>query len=179
MVIASDVSELKETVTRMRRVLDEREVLIREIHHRVKNNLQIVSSLLVMERNRTETEPQERRGMDRALSRIRTIARIHQQLYDGRDFAHVDLSHYLRELSEDIAIAHDPGRELRLDVSDDGVGYDDRSKRIGGLGLSLVEALVSQMDGTITFANREGTHVTVSAPGESAHHAEQQDSLRG
>ena len=66
-VIASDVSELKETVTKMRRVLDEREVLIREIHHRVKNNLQIISSLLVMELNRADTEQQDRSGMDRAL----------------------------------------------------------------------------------------------------------------
>jgi two-component sensor histidine kinase len=97
------------------RSLAEREVLLREIHHRVKNNLQIVSSLLAMQADRTQSE-EARSSLTESGSRVRSMALVHQLLYGGRDLAGVDLGEYVRILSTELRAALDPRAELALDL---------------------------------------------------------------
>jgi PAS domain S-box-containing protein len=78
--------------------LEEKEVLLREIHHRVKNNLQIIISILRLQ-NRHITDP----GMQAILldseSRVRSMALVHEKLYRSIDLAHIDIGDYLRDLT--------------------------------------------------------------------------------
>ncbi len=120
-VTVSDLSEHQRTLHRLEDSLEEREVLLREIHHRVKNNLQIVSSLLVLERRDLGEGAADHRGLGRALSRVRTIARIHEQLYQGADLAHVDLAEYLRGLADEIVAAHRTEQPLRFESHFDAI----------------------------------------------------------
>jgi len=115
-VTVSDLSELKRAMHRLEDSLEEREVLLREIHHRVKNNLQIVSSLLVLERRDLGEDSGDYGGIGRALSRVRTIARIHELLYHGDDLARVDLAEYLRGLADEVVAAHRSEQTLRLET---------------------------------------------------------------
>ena len=78
------------------------ETLIRELHHRVKNNLQVVSSLLALQSNRTENET-ARQAMDEGRNRVDAMALIHQKLYMNDELASVDIKDYLENLSTSLA----------------------------------------------------------------------------
>lgn len=78
------------------------ETLIRELHHRVKNNLQVVSGLLSLQANRLEDET-ARQAMDEGRTRVDAMAMIHQRLYLDKDLAAVDIKEYLENLSLSLA----------------------------------------------------------------------------
>ncbi len=81
--------------------LREKNVLLREIHHRVKNNMQIVSSLLNMQAQ-TIDDPAARHPIDDAISRIYSIALIHEKLYRADNFTRIDMAAYVTELMDEI-----------------------------------------------------------------------------
>jgi two-component sensor histidine kinase len=78
------------------------ETLIRELHHRVKNNLQVVSGLLSLQSNRMEDEA-ARQAMDEGRNRVDAMAMIHQKLYMDKEIAGVDIKDYLQNLSVSLA----------------------------------------------------------------------------
>jgi two-component sensor histidine kinase len=85
--------------------LREKEALLSEIHHRVKNNLQIISSLLALQCERVTDQPVRLALMD-SQSRIRSMALIHEQLYKSRDLSRIDFSEYIGNLSRALLKAH-------------------------------------------------------------------------
>jgi PAS domain S-box-containing protein len=99
------------------RSLAEREVLLKEVHHRVKNNLQIVSSLLGMQADRATT-PEARVVIEESAHRVRSMALIHQLLYGGTDLARVDLGGYAHILAAELRGTLAPSAALKLDVDE-------------------------------------------------------------
>lgn len=77
------------------------EVLLKEIHHRVKNNLQIISSLLKLQSLEIENEG-IKNHFEEAIGRIRSMALIHEKMYSNSDLAEIDLASYLNKLAKDI-----------------------------------------------------------------------------
>ena len=75
-------------------------VLLREVHHRVKNNLQIVSSLLNIGDTDSTTDGSDRRTLSSVEQRVRAMALVHEHLYQKEDLAFIDLRVYLRDLGE-------------------------------------------------------------------------------
>ncbi len=106
---------LERALAEASRSLAEREVLLKEVHHRVKNNLQIVSSLLGMQADRAAT-PEAREVIEESSHRVRSMALIHQLLYGGTDLARVDLAGYARILASELRSALAPGAELQLET---------------------------------------------------------------
>ena len=92
-----EISEHRQTEERLRISLNEKEVLLKEIHHRVKNNLQIVSSLLDMQASSIDDQRVLRFFAD-SSNRIRTMSLIHEKLYRSSDLVHLDLDDYVRTL---------------------------------------------------------------------------------
>jgi two-component sensor histidine kinase len=86
------------------RALAEREVLLREVHHRVKNNLQVIAALLRIQARGTEPKAQE--PLFESIRRINAMGRIHEQLYRAQDFANIDLGRYLTELAAQAAASY-------------------------------------------------------------------------
>jgi two-component sensor histidine kinase len=78
--------------------LQEKEILLKEIHHRVKNNLQIIASLLSLQSAKFENAELLAQYQD-SQNRIRSMALIHERLYRSSDLAHIDFGNYLRELT--------------------------------------------------------------------------------
>lgn len=106
---------------RLEALLALKTVSLTEIHHRVKNNLQIVSSLLRLQSNKF-ADPAVREVFTECRDRINAMARLHEQLYDERGLSHLDFAPHLHELSEMLLRSHKPaGCELTLDVSADRV----------------------------------------------------------
>jgi PAS domain S-box-containing protein len=106
----TDISERKKDEKEILRSLREKEVLLKEIHHRVKNNLQIVHSLLALQAN-SITDSDMRSLFDESCNRIGSMALIHEKIYRSEDLSHIDFSHYLQELTQNIA-----GTYLRAEI---------------------------------------------------------------
>jgi PAS domain S-box-containing protein len=99
MVLAGvvDISDRKREEERLRAALKEKEILLGEIHHRVKNNLQIVHSLLDLQ-SASISDPAAVEMLRDGQNRIRSMALIHQLLYFSKDFARVDFATFLDNL---------------------------------------------------------------------------------
>ncbi|MDZ4349577.1 MAG: PAS domain S-box protein [Xanthomonadaceae bacterium] len=95
-----DVTESIESQLALRRSLAEKETLIREIHHRVKNNLQIISSLLYFESKKAQ-EPQGRDAFQTIRDRLRAMTMVHEKLY-ATNLTSVDLQDYIQTLVRDL-----------------------------------------------------------------------------
>ncbi|MEQ1515420.1 MAG: histidine kinase dimerization/phosphoacceptor domain -containing protein [Usitatibacteraceae bacterium] len=99
MVISAivDITERKQREEEMRTALREKDLLLGEIHHRVKNNLQIIHSLMDLQSMGT-TDPKVLELLRDGQGRVRSMSLIHQTLYQSHDFANVDLKQFLESL---------------------------------------------------------------------------------
>ncbi len=95
--LALNIATLKESEERLRESLMEKEVLLKEVHHRVKNNLQIISSLLSMQVSQIQEEGAADVLRD-SEARVRSMSLIHELLYRNEQFSSVDFSMYVRNL---------------------------------------------------------------------------------
>jgi two-component sensor histidine kinase len=106
---------------RLEALLALRTVSLTEIHHRVKNNLQIISSLLRLQSTKF-TDPAVRGVFTECRDRIKAMARLHEQLYEEVGQSHLDFAPHFRELAEMLVLSYTPpGCKLTLKVSADHV----------------------------------------------------------
>lgn len=112
-----DISTQKKQEEQIKKSLKEKEILLQEIHHRVKNNLSIISSLLELQK---EGMPQKIQDMlSSSQSRIKSIAKVHEKLYKSTTLSDIPMDVYITELSEEIAKAYISKKQridLRIDV---------------------------------------------------------------
>ncbi len=92
-----DITERKLREERIRAALEEKDLLLGEIHHRVKNNLQVIDSLLDLQASRTSDTATAAMLRD-SQNRVRSMSLIHQTLYQSHDFARVDFQHFIGQL---------------------------------------------------------------------------------
>ncbi len=92
--IVRDISHRKQTERRVREALQQKEMLLKEIHHRVKNNLQIVSSLITLAEQALD-ESHQRQVLKETSSRIQAIALVHEHVYATPNLSRIDLARYL------------------------------------------------------------------------------------
>jgi len=139
--------------------LAQKDALMREIHHRVKNNLQVISSLLSMQ-ERALTDPAARMAMNDTRQRITALALIYRALYQGVDIKHVDLKPFLEELTGQL-LAGDMSAHghVRTEVRADTLVIDP--DKLAPLALFAVEAVtnaqkhaLSERGGTLTVEFR-------------------------
>lgn len=96
-----DMTDQKNAENEIKRSLKEKETLLKEIHHRVKNNLTVISSLLNLQSRYIKDKDDLKMFME-SQSRAKSMAIIHQKLYDSSDLKHIDFEDYIRTLAKDI-----------------------------------------------------------------------------
>ncbi|MCB0760368.1 MAG: tetratricopeptide repeat protein [Flavobacteriales bacterium] len=135
--------------------LQEREVLMREIHHRVKNNLQIISSMLSMQSRRV-SDQDAKSGMIDSQHRVNSMSLIHEHLYRDENLAHVALPDYLNKLINNLMQSFDT-EQITVDreIADLQVDMDTAV----ALGLMLNEAFTNAMKHA--FSTDQPGHVNV------------------
>jgi two-component sensor histidine kinase len=106
------------------RSLREKETLLKEIHHRVKNNLQIISGLLQLQGDRMPSE-EARALIQESVLRVRSMALIHQHLYGVESLDRVDLGDYASVLAESLRSLLAPSVRLQVDAAVTEVALDD------------------------------------------------------
>ena len=93
--------ERKKAEEKIQASLKEKEVLLKEVHHRVKNNLQVISSLLNLQSQHI-TDKASRAMFEESQSRVRAMALIHEKLYTSEDLAHIDIAEYIHSLTHQL-----------------------------------------------------------------------------
>jgi two-component sensor histidine kinase len=132
-----DIEERKRTEERLRAALGDNLTLLREVHHRTKNNLQMLCDLLYLQLQAIE-HPEEHDDLRDAYARVYVLARLHDQLYHSMQSGRIALGAYLGRLLEGLAQDY-PGVTVRLDAPRDGLELDlDRALRVGLITNELV-----------------------------------------
>lgn len=136
--VAQDLSGLKRIESRLRASLAEKELLLREVHHRVKNNLQIICSMLAMQAGDLE-DVRTREQFEQSESRIRSMALIHEQLYDSEDFSEIDMQVYIQSLTANLSRSLSRNAPVSIEVAVEGLTIDmDQSLACGLIVSELV-----------------------------------------
>ena len=102
---STDITVRKQVENKLKASLKEKEVLLKEIHHRVKNNLQIISSLLRLQSGYIK-DKQALEVFQDSQNRVRAMALIHENLYQTNDLAKIDFSEYIRKLTNNLVYCY-------------------------------------------------------------------------
>lgn len=108
--------QLRERTADLVASLKERDVLLQEIHHRVKNNLQVISSLINMQIRKLDASA-SREALKECKTRIEVISLIHQKLYQATNFANVQFADYARSLASNVLHAGDATERITLEFA--------------------------------------------------------------
>lgn len=219
LIVAKDITKRRNAELELKTSLKEKEILLKEIHHRVKNNMQIISSLLNLQAAQAK-DANLGELLQESKNRVRSMALIHEKLYRSLDLAHIDFSEYVSSLTESlfkafrirgvsysvesktayldidkaipcglilnelisntlkhafpdgrtgrvsVSFSVSDDRQAVLSVNDNGIGLPpglDCSNTYT-LGLQLVYDLTSQLGGSVTVSQENGTGFTITFP---------------
>jgi two-component sensor histidine kinase len=123
-IVAQLLSTLHRLQAELQERVERRTASLAEVHHRVKNNLQIISSLLMLQAEKLSNAA-DKAVFDECRERIYSMARLHEQLYSSGKFSDMDFAAHLREMAEMLVRSHTPqGCILALEVRADPVAVD-------------------------------------------------------
>ncbi|MGE0567871.1 MAG: histidine kinase dimerization/phosphoacceptor domain -containing protein [Bacteroidia bacterium] len=116
--IAQDITESVNQKAHLENNLKEKETLLKEIHHRVKNNLQIISSLLNLQAY-TINDPDAKEKYRESIGRVKSMALIHEMLYQTKNLSEINASVYLNELSRFISDTYRLNNDIKIKLNID------------------------------------------------------------
>jgi two-component sensor histidine kinase len=125
-VVFKDISERKKTEEYIQNSLNEKELLISEIHHRVKNNMQIISSLLNMQ-SKIIKDPAALELLKEVQNRIKAMSLIHNKLYRSKNMSSVNFKSYMLSLANELFKSYgvtNDGVSLKTDLKNISLGID-------------------------------------------------------
>jgi two-component sensor histidine kinase len=151
--IAHNITEKKLVQQRMELSLKEKEILLREVHHRVKNNMQVISSILNLQSSYVSDE-YALTLLKESQNRIKTMAYIHESLYQNKSFTSVNFSEYVHTLVNNIVQSYSYSSEkIKLQINVDKVSLSLDSSIPAGL---IINELVTNSIKHAFPGNRQG-----------------------
>ncbi|HTY52338.1 MAG TPA: PAS domain S-box protein [Methanomicrobiales archaeon] len=118
-----DITERKRMEGQIAASLNEKEVMLREIHHRVKNNLQIVNSLMNLQIQKVG-DPATVSALTDTQARVRAMSLVHERLYKTRELSRIDLKDYITKLAEELMRSQKVTQKVGLDLRLQGISLD-------------------------------------------------------
>lgn len=155
-----DITQRKQAVEALHASLQENEILLGEVHHRVKNNLQVISGLLDLQ-VRASKNPRLIEMFHESQRRIRSMALVHETLFSSKNFTRIDLADYLRGLSQELFQAYNiKPEEIDLVIQTDGGIHMDINKAIP-CGLILNELISNALKHAFSGNGTEAITVSI------------------
>lgn len=114
--------EIKEKNEEVEQALSEKEVLLKEVHHRVKNNLQVISGLLELQ-NIKVTDENVKIALNEGQNRIQTVALVHKLMYQSESVSKVNMQHYLEELVQVLQLSY-AKQDQQINTKIEALGVD-------------------------------------------------------
>lgn len=130
-------------ITELNNILNEKELLVREVHHRVKNNLQIISSLLNLQSSYINND-KSREALRESENRVKSMSMVHEGLYRSNDLSKINFQTYLKNLITKLSISYgiDPDKiKINLEISNIKIAIDTAIP----LGLLITEILTNSI----------------------------------
>jgi two-component sensor histidine kinase len=155
---------LDESFARLTSSVREKEVLLQEVHHRVKNNLQIVSSMLSLE-DGLSTDPAIGRMLERVQDRIQAMAFVHEDVYRSKDFSAVRMDEYLGRICE--SLAGESSSSCQIEVRSTAGGIELPLERALPCALIVNELVSNAVRHAFTGRDRGRIEVRFSKEGET------------
>lgn len=115
--------ELEENYTVIQQQAEEKEILLKEIHHRVKNNLQVISSLLDLQ-SQNITDDQALSAVSDGQARVKSMALIHQNLYQNEDIGRISFGDYVTQLSKQVSAIYGMNKKIEVSVHSGDIHLD-------------------------------------------------------
>ncbi|HMK54665.1 MAG TPA: PAS domain S-box protein, partial [Methanobacteriaceae archaeon] len=150
-LILENITELKRSEREILKSLGEKESLLREIHHRVNNNFQIISSLYNLQMEMVGTDCHD--IIMASQSRIKSMAMVHEKVYQSTDLVHINYKQYIEKLLSDLFYMYgvEPGKiKTIMDIEDIQMGIDTAIP----LGLIINELIVNSIRYAFPHANK-------------------------
>ena len=139
-IVDTDISPNKELEEKLKSSLNEKEILLKEIHHRVKNNLQVIISLLNLQAGYLHDE-ETLRAMQEGQNRVRSMALVHEKFYQLEGISEIDFAEYIEKLCQYIFQTYpETAGKITLDVESDNITFDIDTAMPCGL---LINEIVS------------------------------------
>ncbi len=145
LVMVTDIGDLRRTTDQLEDAVAERDTLLREVHHRVKNNLQLISSLLSIEGHAARC-PDADRVVARTRSRIQAFAHIHEQLYQRRDLSRIRVDRYIGAVATETITFYGKSRGIELQTNLD--SCETTLETALPMGLIVHESLLTWLEAT-------------------------------
>jgi two-component sensor histidine kinase len=137
----------------------EKEIVLKEIHHRVKNNLQIINGLLFMQFKDNNDEKMKAQ-LKQSQERIKSMALVHNKLYQSDSTVHVYIKEYIKDLAGDILKANTPaGKSIQLNIQENAAVNLSLDTSVS-LGLILNELITNSCK--YAFTNKESGHINIA-----------------
>jgi PAS domain S-box-containing protein len=121
--ITRDISERKKAEEKLKKSLDEKEMLLKEIHHRIKNNLTVISSLLGLQSNYVK-DGEDREMFQESQNRARAMALIHERLYQSEDLKNINFGNYIQKLAKELLYNYSTEGKIKLVIELDQILID-------------------------------------------------------
>lgn len=119
--VYDDVTEQKKAENELKNSLKEKDLLVKEVHHRVKNNMAVISSLLNLQAEKFK-EPPVLNAFRDSRHRIRSMALVHEKLYQAKDLSKIEFSQYIKELSQQVSRSNEfQGTRISVKVKADNI----------------------------------------------------------
>jgi two-component sensor histidine kinase len=118
--IVHDITDKKLNEDQIKQSLQEKEILLKEVHHRVKNNLQVISSILNLQSHYIKDEA-ALETLKEIQNRIKSMALIHENLYQNKDLSHLNFGEYIANLVQNLVYTYNSSKkeiEVLMDVDD-------------------------------------------------------------
>jgi len=153
--LESQRTEIEKRNLALRHLVDEKDWLVKEIHHRVKNNLQIVMSLLNSQSAYIDNDA-ALTAIHNSQHRVHAMSLIHQKLYNSENVSSIDMSFYIRELVSYLSESFNTGQRIRFEFNVEALEMD--VSQAVPLGLIMNEAITN----SIKYAFPEGRNGLIS-----------------
>jgi len=153
----TNITDRKISEEKIKQSLNEKEVLLKEVHHRVKNNLQIISSILNLQSS-TITDQQTIELLRNSQDRIRSMSLIHELLYQTKDFSTINFSEYIQSIATNLFQSYTQNKMIELKLDLDSI-YLDLDLAIP-CGLIINELITNSLK--YGFENSQAGEITIS-----------------